>query len=206
MRRNYGNVMNNPYLAEIGVMDAILSHLKGDLADDTLTIGVAHWTAKIEAALNNLARLIREREALSLGKPQVTFSGVRRGIERVWRQIVKIVNSGAMLNASPGFAALIDGLNPEIRVLNDEFHPARHDLAAAIPSPIEPQKHTGLPCTPVPEVRYATPRGETVALSLGKDFSVTFKNNINPGMADCTVRGKGHYKGRRLITFVIVDL
>jgi hypothetical protein len=206
MRRSYGNVMNNPYLAEIGAMDAILSHLKGDLAADTLTAGMAHWTAKIEAALNDQARLIQEREALSLGKPREKFPEVRRGIENVWRRIVMLVNSGAALNASPGFAALIDELNPEIRMLNGEFHCVRHSLAAAILSPVEPQKHTGLPCTPVPEVRYATPRGETVALSLGKDFSVAFKNNINPGIADCTVRGKGHYKGQKLITFVIVNL
>jgi hypothetical protein len=194
MRRSYGNVMNSPYLAEIGATAAILSHLGGDLAADVLTTDMAHWTATIEAALNDMSRLIRARETLSSGKPRETFPDVRRGIERVWRQIVNLVDSGAALNASPGFAALIDRLNPGIGMLNDEFHTVRHDLAAAILSPVEPQKHTGLPCTPVPEVRYVTARGETRALSLGRDFGVTFKNNINPGMADCTVRGKGRYK------------
>jgi hypothetical protein len=205
MRRSYGNVMKNPYLAEIGAVNAILSHLKGDLAADALTAGVAHWTAKIEAALDDFSRLIREREALSTGKPREKFTEVRRGIENVWRHVVTIVNSGAALDASPGFAALIDKLNPEIEMLNGEFYSARHNIAAAKPSPIKPQMYTGHPCTPVPEVWYITPGGETVALSLGKDFSLTFKNNVNPGNAECIIRGKGRYKGHKLITFIIAN-
>jgi hypothetical protein len=43
----------------------------------------------------------------------------------------------------------------------------------------------------------------TLTLSLGKDFSVTFKNNIKVGMAEVTVHGKGEYKGTKSTTFMI---
>ncbi|MDR0692374.1 MAG: hypothetical protein LBF69_04990 [Prevotellaceae bacterium] len=40
-------------------------------------------------------------------------------------------------------------------------------------------------------------------LFLGKDFSVTYRNNINAGQAELTVHGKGRYKGKMSTAFYI---
>jgi hypothetical protein len=113
-----------------------------------------------------------------------------------------LVDSGAVLNTSPEFAELINKLNPEIEYLNKEFHRTKHNIAHAEPEPVNPQPYTGKPCNPVPEVLYQTEK-ETLQLELGKDFNITYKNNINTGNAEYTIHGKGKYKGHKTITFTI---
>ena len=44
-----------------------------------------------------------------------------------------------------------------------------------------------------------------VTLTKDTDYTVTYKNNTNPGTASITVTGKGLYKGTRTKTFEIVD-
>ncbi|MDR1102240.1 MAG: hypothetical protein LBL42_00635, partial [Tannerella sp.] len=146
--------------------------------------------------------LFKEREEHTLLKPEEGFPAVRRGIENVWHQIVTLVNAGAALKQSPEYEALINRLNPEIDYLNGEFHRVRHNIAAAEPAPIGQQAYTGLPCTPVPEVLYVTSKG-IVRLELGKDFNITYKNNVNVGNAECTIHGKGGYRGHKTVTFII---
>ena len=41
------------------------------------------------------------------------------------------------------------------------------------------------------------------ALKEGTDFTVSFKDNIEPGTATMTVTGKGNYKGSVIATFKI---
>ncbi|MDR1270461.1 MAG: hypothetical protein LBK82_13145, partial [Planctomycetaceae bacterium] len=108
-------------------------------------------------------------------------------------------------NTSPEFAELINKLNPEIEYLNKEFHRTKHNIAHAEPAPIKQQPYTGKPCTPVPEILYSTGK-ETLRLELGKDFNITYKNNINTGNAECTIHGKGKYKGHKTVTFIIAQV
>ena len=42
-------------------------------------------------------------------------------------------------------------------------------------------------------------------LTEGKDYSVKYENNVNPGTAKITITGKGNYRGTRIKTFEIVD-
>jgi hypothetical protein len=203
MLKSYGKVIDKPYLQEAGAVKAILAHLNGDLATDAQTAGVTEWKTEIDTALTEFIDLLEEREAQTLEKPPQGFPETRRGIEHVWHQIVTLVNSGAALNLSPDFAALIQALNPEIEYLNSEFHRVRYSIAAAQIAPVERQPYTGQPCTPVPEVFYITPKA-TLKLVLGKDFNLSYKNNVNVGNAECTIHGKGTYRGYKTVTFVIV--
>jgi hypothetical protein len=52
-------------------------------------------------------------------------------------------------------------------------------------------------------VHYCEEGKPTVKLWLGKDFSVTYKNNVKVGMAELTIHGKGDYKGQKSVTFNI---
>jgi hypothetical protein len=204
MLKSYGRVARKPYLQEIGAVKAVLEHLNGDLLHDVQAAGMTEWTVEIQSSLNSFVLLMEQREEQTLRKPQQGFPEVRRGIEDVWRRIVKLIDAGATLNISPDYAALINALNPEIEYLNREFRYVRHSIADAEPSPIEQQQYTGQPCTPVPDVFCQTSKG-MVKLILGKDFNITFKNNINVGNAECTIHGKGKFKGQKTVTFVILN-
>jgi hypothetical protein len=203
MLKSYGRVIRKPYMQEAGAVQAILAHLNGDLAGDVRTVGIAERVADTGNALTGFVALIEAREAQSLKKPGQSSREVRYGIEKVWHQTVTIVNSGAALNLSPDFESLINALNPEIEYLNSEFHSARYSIKTARLTPVAPQPYSGQACTPVPDVFFDTPK-ETVKLELGKDFNISYKNNINPGNAECTVRGKGKYKGSKMITFTVM--
>lgn len=203
MLKSYGKVISKPYQEEIGDVDAILHHLNGDLAADAQTAGVAGWTPEITAAHAEFVSLLAERDAQSLKKPQLAFPETRRGIENVWHQIVNKVDAGVELNFSPDFERFINTLNPEIDRLNNEFHRAKRDISKAQPAPIKPQPYTGLSCTPLPDsVLYVTPKG-TERLELGKDFNITYKDNVEVGNAECTIVGKGAYRGQKTVTFII---
>jgi hypothetical protein len=202
MLKKHGSIAKKPYLQQVGAVVAILEHLDGDMSADVTAIGLKEWTQETQAALTAFQLLFVQRGEQSLNRPAKTFPAVRKGIEGVWRQIVTLVDSAAAVDTSPDFAAFIQALNPHIESLNKEFHHARHDISTAEPAPIEQQAWTGMPCTPLPEVLYVTSTG-TIRLELGKEFNITYKNNINVGNAQCTIHGKGKYKGSKTVTFII---
>jgi hypothetical protein len=83
--------------------------------------------------------------------------------------------------------------------MNEQFHRAKKDLSTSdhtVVEPIPTQPYTERPVTVIPNVYYREEGKETVRLSLGKDFSVTYRNNINVGTAELTIHGKGAYKGQ----------
>jgi hypothetical protein len=203
MLKNYGNVYNKPYDEAEGDVRIILAQLTDAYAPDITLLGLDAHVVELQAALTEFRQLVTQRQVQSLQKPAETFVAVRRGIEAVYHSIVARVNAGAILNASPDFAAFVDALNPHIDHLNNEFHRVRHDIAAAAPAPIPPQRYTGEPLTPIPDVYYDTPKHGTRKLSLGKDYNLTYKHNKNVGNAECAIRGKGAYKGHITITFNI---
>ncbi|MDR1122323.1 MAG: DUF6261 family protein [Dysgonamonadaceae bacterium] len=202
MLKSYGRVAAKPYEEEIGDVNSILHHLTGDRAVDVQTIAATEWVQEITAAVAEFIALLAQRDAETLKKPQSGFPETRRGIENVWHQIVVKVNAGAELNPSSGFTAFINALNPEIDRLNGEFHHAKQDIAHAEPAPIPQQHYTGYPCTPATEVLIVT-KDATVRLELGKDYNVTYKNNVEVGNAECTIHGKGAYRGHKTVTFII---
>ncbi|MDR1681399.1 MAG: hypothetical protein LBS12_06430, partial [Prevotellaceae bacterium] len=75
-----------------------------------------------------------------------------------------------------------------------------HTVIEAIPQQI----YTGEPITVIPTVYFYDEDTPAVKLELGKDFSITYKNNIEVGMAQLTIYGKGGYKGQAGRAFDIV--
>jgi hypothetical protein len=55
----------------------------------------------------------------------------------------------------------------------------------------------------MPRVRYRKTPEEYVLLVLGKDYNLSYRNNIEEGTAECIIHGKGYYKGSKTVTFVI---
>jgi hypothetical protein len=80
--------------------------------------------------------------------------------------------------------------------------PTRLDPTHTSVAPFAAQAYTGKPVTPLPRVFYQTEK-ETLELELGKDFSVTYRNNVNVGEAKVIIHGKGKYTGSHETTFYI---
>lgn len=63
---------------------------------------------------------------------------------------------------------------------------------------ISTQYYTGKAIKPEPEIKY---KGDT--LVKGTDYTLSYKNNLKPGTATITIRGKGNYTGSKTIKFKI---
>jgi hypothetical protein len=206
MYREYGYVYRKPYEAQGGDVDSILRQLAGAYAADVALLDLGTWAGELQDAYAQFRQLLAQRDMHSLLKPEEGFPAVRRGIEGVYRRIVAIVDAGAVLGQSPDFALFIDKLNPDIDRLNAEFHRVRHRIARAEPAPIPPQAFTGQPVTPSPDVYCVVPHAaDAVRLLPGRDYYLSYKNNTHPGNATCIIHGRGAFRGRKTITFVIIE-
>ena len=74
------------------------------------------------------------------------------------------------------------------------------DIARAKVS-VEAQLYTGKACKPAPTVKLADKK-----LVRGKDYSVSYKNNVKVGRATVIIKGKGTYRGVAKSTFKIVRM
>jgi hypothetical protein len=206
MLKNYGDLHSKPYEYQWKGVEVILGQLTGSgpYAADANTLVLAPFLNELLSAVTLFKQLLAQRDAKSLQKPDKTFREIRKGIEGVYHQITEIIDANAVVNTSAAFANFINHLNPEIERLNAEFHRVRHDIKDCQPEPLPPQIYTGRPLTPTPKVLYVTLHDGTVQLELGKDYNVTYNKNTEVGIAECTVHGKGLYKGSRTVTFPIV--
>jgi hypothetical protein len=109
----------------------------------------------------------------------------------------------------------LDALPSEaVQVLFNEMNELRRKYVARLPKdlgagehtvvePIATQQYTEKAVTPLPKAYYREEGKPTTELVFAKDFSLTYKNNINVGTAEVTLHGKGAYKGRKTVTFNI---
>ena len=214
MIQELGSIQRKPYDSQVGDVNALLRNFGGDYAQDVANLGMAMYVQQLQSALNTFESLLGQRSVEQIAKPDYTAKAVRKEIEGVYHQIEGVVDVNASVAGSTAapFAAFIDRMNPDIERINAEFHRAKKDLsqpgATTIP-PIPVQQFTEKPVTPLPaKVLYTENKGEdtvkpTVELFLGKDYAVTYKNNIDVGMATLIVHGKGDYKGQVTLRFNI---
>lgn len=208
MLKQYGHVSRESYDEEAGDVRAILEQFEGTYAADVTTLGLTVWIGELSTTFDHFEDLLRLRETERGAKPPCTAQEVRSGIEEVYRQMAEIINANSVVGTSPDFAAFIDVLNPDIERLNAEFAKIRRDLGKGshtLIEPVETQRCTGKPVTPLPAVHYREEGKQAVELVFGKDFAVTYKNNVQPGMAELIVHGKGGYKGSKTATFNISE-
>jgi hypothetical protein len=202
MLKSHGKITTKSYLDQKGIVETILEELNGAYLADLTLLNLTSWKTELAGAMLKFMTQFDKREKETLKKPQESFPEVRRGIEKVWHEMVDIVDSLAKLNLSTDFVDFINAVNPEIDYLNNEFRRIRYDISTAEPAPINAQQYTGEVCTPVPEVIFR--KGDKmVKLIFSKDFTLTYKNNINVGNAYCIIHGKGAYKGTKTINFII---
>ncbi|MDR1561638.1 MAG: DUF6261 family protein [Dysgonamonadaceae bacterium] len=210
MLQGYGDVNHKPYDEQSGDVSAILKQLQsgGAFYQDVVSLvqpapAIQAMISELNLALIAFQALLDQRDATQQSKPEKTFTEIRKEIDFVYNEIVTIIDAGAVMNVSPAFAAFITRMNPEIERINEEFHHAKHDIAHCQPEEIPAQQYTGYPVNPTPKVLYVTSKNGTVRLELGKDYDLRYKDNIEVGNAQCTIRGIGAYKGAKTVSFII---
>jgi hypothetical protein len=206
MLKQYGRVSRESYDAEVGAVRELIRQFTGPFSHDVDNLGLGMWVQYLQLDVDDLDRLLRLREAEQGTKPPYTADEVRKGLRDVYHNITAVIEGHAVAETAPDFAAFIDLVNPAIVHLNEEFHRAKKDLSVGgrvVFADIAKQFFTGKPITVIPKVYFRIAGEEAVELVLGKDFSVTFKNNTDVGTATVTIHGKGAYTGQASTTFNI---
>jgi hypothetical protein len=145
-------------------------------------------------------------------RPDIQMQSIRKEIDKVFRSILDLLEALVRVDGPEKNKAFLAELNVVMERYKDILaqeagrrHPKR-DLSAGdhcVVEPIDVQPYSGKPITVVPRVHWRQDGKPSVELALGKDFSVTYKNNTNVGMAECTIHGKGEYSGQKTVTFNI---
>lgn len=204
--KNHGHIANKNYDEKVIDVQDLLLHFTTDYTQDIANLGLAMQVQQLQTALNAFVNLLRQRFVEQVEKPDYTAAEARKDMEDAWKPIVYVIDTNAGTSPSADFAAFIDNLNPEIDHLNEQYHRVVKDISEPGHTVIEPlatQVFADEPVTPVPVVHYLEDGEPTVKLYLGKDFSITYKNNTDVGQAELTIHGKGDYKGQKSLSFHI---
>jgi hypothetical protein len=204
----FGDMAKKTYEEETADVHLLIADLQSpDYADKVMRVGLAPWLTELEAAETGFEWLLGQRNTETAEKPQGRLKDVRREIDKVYHQMTDRISAAATMDESGGYTQFINELNAEITYFNDHrHHHALKDLSVGdhcVIEPIETQKHTEKAVVPIPRAYWREKDKPTVELVFAKDFSVTYKNNVEVGTADVTLHGKGAYKGQKTATFNI---
>ena len=104
-------------------------------------------------------------------------------------------------NTGPGTGSVkITGMRYYTGTVSKSFTINKVSIAGASVTNVYDQAYTGKAVTQKPTVKL---KGKI--LTAGKDYTVVYENNTEPGTATMKIKGKGGYKGTVTVTFEIAD-
>jgi hypothetical protein len=210
---HYGNISIKTLYEETAAIEDLHRELiKQENYMYVAALGLGEWLGQLAQVNRNLEGLLMSRVDEAAKRPDISMLTVRKKVDGKFRIITDLLEVKVRAGSADANKPFIAELNVWMTTYKDILaqeagrrHPIK-DLGAGdhtVIEPIETQQYTGRPITIIPEVHYREEGKETKRLYLGEDFSVTYKNNTNVGMAELTIHGKGEYKGEKMATFNI---
>ncbi|MDR1330939.1 MAG: DUF6261 family protein [Tannerella sp.] len=204
----FGNISKKAYMEKITDVRLLIDDLLSDeYAAKAAAAGLSPWLAELQSTEAAFEQLLNLRNIETAQKPHERLVDVRRETDAVYRHMVGLVTAAAALDGAAGtYDEFIAQLNVAIARLNSHTRPHRRDLGAGGACTVDtvaPQAATGRPLTPLPAARYREEGHPDVELIFARDYAVTYRNNVRPGMADLVLHGRGAYRGRKTVTFTI---
>lgn len=209
----FGNIVRKAYEVKIPDVNILISDFRSDkYATKVALAGLTPWINELQSAETAFEHLIVLRNTESAQKPRERLRSIKNRLSVTYRHIAGYINAAVTLEnatAAPGtYGEFIAELNVEIAYFNRyTHHHARRDIGAGGHCTVESipgQPCTGKAVTPLPTVCYREEGKPDAELVFARDFTVTYRNNVNPGMADLIIHGKGAYRGQKKITFTIL--
>jgi hypothetical protein len=205
----FGRIARKAYEEEILDVNLLIADLQSaEYAGKVSLIGLTPWLQELQAAETAFEQLIEQRNVETARKPQGRIRDVKREADAVYHRIIDRIDAAATLaDGSTAYDEFVAELNARITYFNSHAHQhARRDISVGETCVIESiadQAYTGKAVTPLPRAYYREEGKPVVELVFARDFSVTYRNNLDAGMADLILHGKGAYKGQKKTTFNI---
>jgi len=195
----YGRISRKSYNDELVALRQLLIELKGNYADDVSNLLLGEWVTQLENGIIIFSNLLDQRSQQATQKPEGNLKEFRPIVDASFHKVVNYINATVLVPTTYDFTDIIVYLNTKIAEFNESaHHVVRKDIKHADAEPIATQTFTGKRICPIPRMF-----DEGKELNFSIDFTVTYRDNIEPGTATLIVHGKSAYKGTRDITFNI---
>jgi hypothetical protein len=196
----FGQFQAKSYEEEAAAIDILTGDLRlAEYAPKVTLLGLDPWVNELVEAVADFEELLKKRNIEQSGKPKQRLRTIRNQIDPLYRDMVDQINSAARLDTANTYTVFIDRLNTQITYFNDHnHHPAPKNIRTAIVDVIPVQEFTGKAVTPIPVVHLGDKE-----LAFARDFTLTYKNNVEKGVAEVSIVGKGNYTGKKTVTFNI---
>jgi hypothetical protein len=207
--RAFGHITKKSYEEESAAVNRLLTDLRSfAYINKVALLGLEPYVTELAAAEAVFDEAFKRRLDETTAKPEGRLKEVRREVDGIYHAMNATFDAAMYASLVPIWVEpFIRELNTLIDYFNSHTHRhARKDLATGdhtVVVPIETQKYTEKAVTPIPTVYWREKDKPTVELVFAKDFSVTYKNNVEVGTADLVIHGKGAYKGQFDVKFNI---
>ncbi|MDR0737600.1 MAG: DUF6261 family protein [Prevotellaceae bacterium] len=201
----FWNIGHEPLASQTTQINILMERYNGNPAAGAAaaTLGLTDIVNRLFAGNAALYLLYNERLEAMAEAEGPSATSVKQTVVAAYNSFCDVMEQTLDALPSDPLQLLFNEMN-ELR--RKYIHHLPKDLGAGdhtVIEPIDTQPYSGRPITVVPKVHYREEGKPTENLSLGKDFSITYKNNTNVGMAELTIHGKGAYKGQKTVTFNI---
>jgi hypothetical protein len=210
----YGNVTKEDYDAETASIDSFLTHMQSEsYAGAAACLGLCPWLAQLREVNDLFKTYVDDTTQEQIAKPAITMRAARLNSDASLHKIIARIESKINLDGEEPFIPFMEEYNTVVTHYNTLVHEnygrrhVRIDISTAVITPIELQQYTGKPVFVIPEVWLRTKHepepDKVIELVFTQDFTVAYKNNIEPGTATVLIQGIGKYKGEAVATFNI---
>ena len=209
----YGNISHKTLNDESAAIEDLHTELlKQDNYAAVSALGLGNWLGQLMQVSRNLAGVMLNRIDEAAKRPDLHMRSIRKAVDKAFRGILDLLEALVRVKGEDTDKEYI----AEVNALSEKYkenlaqeagrRKPLHDLSTGddcVIEPVDTQKYTERAITPLPVVHYRKAGQPTQTLTFTKDFTVTYKNNINVGMADLIIHGIGEYKGTKSTTFMI---
>jgi hypothetical protein len=199
----HNRIEQKAYEEESGAVKVLIADLQGAYAPQVSTLSLGVWVTEIYAAQNDFERIFLLRSAEYVARPKENLKEVRKEIEAVYRRIVEHINAYTVLEGTAVTGEFISKLNDEIAYFNEHnsHHHHSKDISLATVASIPDQLWDGQPVTPLPAVT----GDDGKLLVFARDYELTYHDNDRPGNAFVTIHGRGIWKNKKTVSFIIIE-
>jgi L-lactate utilization protein LutC len=212
MINSYGDVAKKAYDAESADLDNILQELNGKYKDDVVLLGFSDRVDKLEGDNKLFKTLVENRYEEWNTRPDFTPKEIRPQVNEAYHTITNRITALILVEEKPEtYLSFVHELNKHIEHYNviiklrkANNKTKQKNLAKANISGIDTQLYTGAHIQPLVKVYYKDKQtNEELLLVEDKDYIIECVNNVEPGTATLTIKGKGAYHGKKITTFNI---
>jgi hypothetical protein len=208
--KGYGPVSKKSYEDESGDVKKLIEDFDGPYKMKMTHLNLTAWIGELTLAEAQFGQLMAQRTDETTDRPDVNMRTARHATEEAYDTMRNIIDSDIVLNGPATCGVFVTYLNGRIDYFNHHANPrhAAKDIRHHVEtSDVADQACTGKYLSPVFEwVRFVEAGKEPVDLFAGKDYLLTYEDNIKPGIGRIIIHGKGQYKGSTTVTFHIVPL